>query len=37
MRDERAFYLIRPAEIELNEPAALFRDWILKEAESAVG
>ena len=37
MRDERSFYLIRPAEVELDESAALFRDWILKEAETAVG
>lgn len=37
MRDERAFYLIRPAEIELSEPAALFRDWIHGEAKMAVG
>ena len=37
MRDEHAFYLIRPAEIELSEPAALFRDWIHGEARMAVG
>lgn len=37
MSDERAFYLIHSAEVELSEPAELFREWILNEAQMAVG
>ena len=37
MRDERAFYLVWPTEVELDQPAALFRDWIHDEAKMAVG
>lgn len=34
---ERAFYLVRPSDLPLSEPAAAFRDWIIAEATGAVG
>ncbi|MEE8505558.1 MAG: transcriptional regulator GcvA [Kiloniellales bacterium] len=35
LRSDRAFYLLTPAEAPLSPPAALFRDWILYEAQVA--
>lgn len=35
LRSDRAFYLLIPAEVPLSKPAALFRDWILREAKVA--
>lgn len=35
LRSDRAFYLLTPAGAPLSPPAALFRDWILYEAQAA--
>ncbi len=35
LRSDKAFYLLIPAEVPLGPPAALFRDWILREAKTA--
>ncbi len=33
MRSDRAFYLLTPKDVPLNDAAILFRDWVLEEAK----
>ncbi|HUF45982.1 MAG TPA: LysR substrate-binding domain-containing protein, partial [Aestuariivirgaceae bacterium] len=32
LKSDRGFYLIRPREVAMSEPARLFHDWLLQEA-----
>ena len=34
VRSERAFHLVTPRDVQLSEPAKLFRDWIMDEARA---
>jgi hypothetical protein len=32
LKSDRGFYLIRPREVAMSQPARLFHDWLVQEA-----
>ena len=37
LKSDRGFYLIRPRDVAMSEPARLFHDWLLQEALTGSG